>query len=68
MEAAGSMEIFATSYQTAMCHIPEDCNHNVHHRENSKFHKFIGHANGSVAPKKIPQHKKNTEVIRNDDQ
>jgi len=56
MEAAGSVEISATSYQTTVCHIPEDCNLNAHHWENSKFHKFVGEAIGGVAPEQISQH------------
>lgn len=56
MEAAGSVEISATSYQTTKCHIPEDCNLNVHHWENSKLHKFVGPVNAGVAPEQIPQH------------
>jgi len=56
MEAAGFVEISATSYQTTMCHIQEDCILNIHRWENSKFHKFVGQANGGVASEQIPQH------------
>lgn len=37
MEAAVPFETLVPVYQTTRCHIPDDCNPNIHNCENVKF-------------------------------